>query len=75
MHTGHTIAVIAGGIDQPYPPENTDLHRRIAEAHLLVTEAPSAPSHRPATSLAAIASLPACRLVSWWSRRPCGPAA
>lgn len=40
MHTGHTIAVIAGGIDQPYPPENADLHRRIAEAHMLVTEAP-----------------------------------
>jgi DNA processing protein len=40
MHTGHTIAVVAGGIDQPYPPENADLHRRIAEAHLLVTEAP-----------------------------------
>jgi DNA processing protein len=40
MRTGRTIAVAAGGIDQPYPPENTDLHRRIAETHLLVTEAP-----------------------------------
>jgi DNA processing protein len=40
MRTGRTIAVIAGGIDQPYPPENADLHRRIAESHLLVTEAP-----------------------------------
>jgi DNA processing protein len=39
MHTGRTIAVIAGGIDQPYPPENTDLHRRIAETNLLITEA------------------------------------
>ena len=27
MRTGRTIAVIAGGIDQPYPPENADLHR------------------------------------------------
>jgi DNA processing protein len=40
MRTGRTIAVIAGGIDCPYPPENTDLHRRIAEQHLIVTEAP-----------------------------------
>jgi DNA processing protein len=40
MRTGRTIAVIAGGIDQPYPPENADLHRRIAATHLLITEAP-----------------------------------
>jgi DNA processing protein len=40
MRIGHTIAVIAGGIDQPYPPENADLHRRIGETHLLITEAP-----------------------------------
>jgi DNA processing protein len=40
MRTGRTIAVVAGGIDQPYPPENADLHRRIAAAHLLITEAP-----------------------------------
>jgi DNA processing protein len=40
MRSGHTIAVIAGGIDQPYPPENADLHRRIAETNLLITEAP-----------------------------------
>jgi DNA processing protein len=39
MRTGRTIGVIAGGIDQPYPPENADLHRRIGEGHLLVTEA------------------------------------
>ncbi len=40
MRTGRTAAVIAGGLDQPYPPENADLHRRIAETHLLITEAP-----------------------------------
>ena len=40
MRTGHTIAVIAGGLDHPYPPENADLHRRIAAGHLLITEAP-----------------------------------
>jgi DNA processing protein len=38
--TGRTIAVIAGGIDQPYPPENAALHRRIADTNLLATEAP-----------------------------------
>jgi DNA processing protein len=40
MRTGRTIAVVAGGIDQPYPPENAGLHRRIAETHLLMTESP-----------------------------------
>ncbi len=40
MRTGRTIAVIAGGIDQPYPPENADLHHRIADTNLLITEAP-----------------------------------
>jgi DNA processing protein len=39
MRTGRTIAVIAGGIDQPYPPDNADLHRRIADTNLLITEA------------------------------------
>jgi DNA processing protein len=40
MRTGRTIAVAAGGIDQPYPPENAGLHRRIAETNLLITESP-----------------------------------
>ena len=40
MRTGRTIGVIAGGIDQPYPPENADLHRRIADGHLIVSESP-----------------------------------
>lgn len=40
MRTGRTIAVVAGGIDQPYPPENALLHRRIAETNLLITELP-----------------------------------
>jgi DNA processing protein len=35
-----TVAVIAGGLDCPYPPENTDLQRRIAEAGAVVAEAP-----------------------------------
>ncbi len=35
-----TIAVIAGGIDMVYPPENTALHEAIAEHGLLLTECP-----------------------------------
>ena len=35
-----TIAVIAGGIDTIYPPENKELYHNIAEQGCLVTEAP-----------------------------------
>jgi DNA processing protein len=35
-----TVAVQAGGIDVVYPPEHADLHRRIAEAGVLVAELP-----------------------------------
>ncbi len=34
----HTAAVIAGGIDNVYPPENEKLQRQIAERGLLITE-------------------------------------
>jgi DNA processing protein len=40
LRTGKTIAVIAGGLDMPYPPENAGLQKRIAEAGLVVAEAP-----------------------------------
>jgi DNA processing protein len=40
LQTGHTIAAVAGGLDMPYPPEHTDLQRRIAEAGVVVSEAP-----------------------------------
>jgi DNA processing protein len=40
MLTGRTIAVVAGGIDRPYPPENLELYRRIADTDLIITEAP-----------------------------------
>ncbi len=40
MRGGRTIAVIAGGLDVPYPPENEDLQRRIAENGAVVAEAP-----------------------------------
>ncbi|MDE1896738.1 MAG: DNA-processing protein DprA [Rhodospirillales bacterium] len=40
LRGGRTIAVIAGGLDVPYPPENTLLQRRIAENGAVVAEAP-----------------------------------
>jgi DNA processing protein len=40
LRTGRTVAVIAGGLDVPYPPENAPLQRRIAEAGAVVSEAP-----------------------------------
>jgi DNA processing protein len=35
-----TVAVLAGGLDQIYPPENERLYRAIAERGLLLSEAP-----------------------------------
>ena len=35
-----TIAVLAGGVDRIYPPENAELAARIAETGLLLSEAP-----------------------------------
>lgn len=40
LHTGRTIACIAGGLDQPYPEENAALQAKIAAAGAVVTEAP-----------------------------------
>ena len=40
-----TIAVLAGGIDVPYPEENADLHRLIGQDGLLLSEMP--PGLRP----------------------------
>jgi DNA processing protein len=39
LETG-TVAVLAGGIDQIYPPQNEGLYRGIAERGLLLAEAP-----------------------------------
>lgn len=35
-----TVAVMAGGLDRPYPPENLDLYRRIGERGAAVSEMP-----------------------------------
>ncbi len=40
MHTGRTIACVAGGLDQPYPPEHGELQYRIARNGAVVAEAP-----------------------------------
>jgi DNA processing protein len=39
MRTGRTVAAIAGGLDVPYPAENTNLQRLIAERGAVITEA------------------------------------
>ncbi len=39
LETG-TVAVLAGGVDNIYPPENADLHAAIAERGCLVSEMP-----------------------------------
>ncbi|MGQ0625889.1 MAG: DNA-processing protein DprA [Sporichthyaceae bacterium] len=45
---GITLGVLAGGVDQPYPPSNGALIARIAETGLLLSEAPiGAPPVRP----------------------------
>ena len=40
LRAGKTVAVIAGGLDVPYPPENAVLQKRIAESGAVVAEAP-----------------------------------
>ena len=45
MRTGRTVAAIAGGLDVPYPIENTNLQRLIAERGAVITEA--APGSQP----------------------------
>jgi DNA processing protein len=40
LRAGATVACVAGGLDQPYPPEHAGLQARIARAGAVVTEAP-----------------------------------
>jgi DNA processing protein len=40
LTAGRTVACVAGGLDQPYPPENAGLQARIAEAGAVAAEAP-----------------------------------
>ncbi len=40
LHVGPTVACIAGGLDQPYPPEHAALQAQIAGRGAVVAEAP-----------------------------------
>ncbi len=48
LAVGQTVAAVAGGLDQPYPPENAALQARIAERGAVIAEAPlgTAPQSR-----------------------------
>jgi DNA processing protein len=48
LHVGLTVAAVAGGIDQPYPPEHAGLQAEIAARGAVITEAPfgTAPQSR-----------------------------
>jgi len=48
LHVGFTVAAVAGGLDQPYPPEHAGLQAQIAERGAVLTEAPfgTAPQSR-----------------------------
>jgi DNA processing protein len=48
LHAGRTVAAVAGGLDQPYPPEHADLQAAIAGRGAVITEAPfgTAPQSR-----------------------------
>ena len=49
MTAGHTVAVLAGGVDVVYPPEHRDLYDRIAERGAVVSEMP--PGTEPQAAL------------------------
>jgi DNA processing protein len=48
LHVGLTVAAVAGGLDQPYPPEHAGLQAEIAARGAVITEAPfgTAPQSR-----------------------------
>jgi DNA processing protein len=65
-----TAAVLAGGIDIVYPPENAELQRSIGERGLLLTERSPVSFRAERTSRAAIGSFRASHSVCSWSRPP-----
>jgi DNA processing protein len=48
LHVGLTVAAVAGGLDQPYPPEHAGLQAEIGARGAVITEAPlgTAPQSR-----------------------------
>lgn len=61
-----TIGVIAGGLDNFYPPENERLQREMGERGLLLAEMPPAPNLGRGISRTATGSSPACARRRWW---------
>ena len=61
-----TIAVLAGGIDIVYPPENADLQRAIGEQGLLLSERSPGLAPRGKDFPRRHALSPASRLGLWW---------
>lgn len=48
-HEGRTIAVLAGGVDVPYPASHRELYRQTASGGLIVSEAPPGTLPRPSS--------------------------
>ena len=67
-----TIAVLAGGLDQPYPPQNLKLHDDIADRGPSSAKRRSASSRARGISRAAITWSPVFRAASSLSKRRCG---
>jgi DNA processing protein len=65
-----TIAVLAGGIDNLYPPENEELHRAIGEQGLLISERAPRFSPRGKDFPRRNRLTPGSRSAWWWSRPP-----
>ena len=71
---GATVAVVAGGVDRPYPLAHTTLLARIAEVGAVVAEvAPGHGTDEAPVPAAQPASSRRCRAASSWSRPPCDP--
>lgn len=64
-----TIAIIAGGIDVAYPPENAErARRRLRQEGWCLPKCRREPSRGRAISRTAIGSSPGSLLERWWSR-------
>lgn len=76
LRSGRTVAAVAGGLDQPYPPENAKLQARIAAegGGWCCPKPPSAPPRGSGTSHGATGSWRGFRSASWWWKRRCNRA-
>ncbi len=69
-----TIAVLAGGIDVVYPPENAELQRAIGDRGLLLTERSPGFAPRGKDFPRRNRLISGVSLGSWWSKPPNGQA-